>query len=465
MTTDLVLGIDSSTQSSKALLLRAEDGSTVETGRHPHPDGTEVDPRAWLAAVDAAGQGLLPRAAAVAVGGQQHGLVALDDDGEPVRDALLWNDTRSALSAQDLIVEMGGPQACADAVGSVLVASFTVTKLRWVRDHEPHAAQRIRRVMLPHDYLTWHLSGRAVAPTTDRGDASGTGYWSPRDDAWRPDLAAAALGHDVDLPRVAGPAEIVGRVPSSGAVIGAGTGDNMAAALGLGAVDGDVIVSIGTSGVASMVTTTVSADASGLVCGFADATGRFLPLVCTLNASRVLDLTARLLGVDHERLSAMALAGAAGAHGLTLLPYLDGERTPNRPDASGTLHGLTSQTTPDDLARAAVEGLLCSLADAVDHLTQATGATPHRVLLIGGGARSAAVCALAPAILGLPVVVPRPDEYVARGAARQAAWVLSGASEPPQWPMPDQRTYEAEPTPDVRARYAELKDRTATWGQ
>ena len=465
MTTELVLGIDSSTQSSKALLLRAEDGSTVETGRHPHPDGTEVDPRAWLAAVDAAGQGLLPRAAAVAVGGQQHGLVALDDDGEPVRDALLWNDTRSALSAQDLIVEMGGPQACADAVGSVLVASFTVTKLRWVRDHEPQVAQRIRRVLLPHDYLTWHLSGREAAPTTDRGDASGTGYWSPRDDAWRSDLAAAALGHDVDLPRVAGPAEIVGRVPSSDAVIGAGTGDNMAAALGLGAVDGDVIVSIGTSGVASMVTTTVSADASGLVCGFADATGRFLPLVCTLNASRVLDLTARLLGIDHERLSELALAGAAGAHGLTLLPYLDGERTPNRPDASGTLHGLTSQTTPDDLARAAVEGLLCSLADAVDHLTQATGATPRRVLLIGGGARSAAVCALAPAILGLPVVVPRPDEYVARGAARQAAWALSGASEPPQWPMPDQRTYEAEPTPDVRARYAELKDRTATWGQ
>ncbi len=465
MTTDLVLGIDSSTQSSKALLLRADDGSTVDTGRHAHPDGTEVDPRAWLAAVDAAAQGLLPRAAAVAVGGQQHGMVALDDDGEPVRDALLWNDTRSASSAQDLVTEMGGPQACADAVGSVLVASLTVTKLRWVRDHEPQVAQRIRSVLLPHDYLTWHLSGRGAEPTTDRGDASGTGYWSPRDDAWRPDLAAAALGHDVDLPRVAGPAEVVGRVPSSGAVIGAGTGDNMAAALGLGAVEGDVIVSIGTSGVASMVTTTVSADASGLVAGFADATGRFLPLACTLNASRVLDLTARLLGVDHARLSELALAGVPGAHGLTLLPYLDGERTPNRPDASGTLHGLTSQTTPDDLARAAVEGLLCSLADAVDHLTQATGATPRRVLLVGGGARSTAVCALAPAILALPVVVPRADEYVARGAARQAAWALSGASEPPQWPMPDQRTYEAEPTPDVRARYAELKDRTATWGQ
>ena len=463
MTTDLVLGVDSSTQSTKALLLRADDGSTVASGRQAHPDGTEVDPRAWLAAVDAAAQGLLSRAAAVAVGGQQHGLVALGDDDEPVRDALLWNDTRSAPSADDLIAEMGGPQACADAVGSVLVASFTATKLRWVRDNEPQVAQRTRRVLLPHDYLTWHLTGRGSAPTTDRGDASGTGYWSPRQDAWRPELAAAALGHDVDLPRVAGPAEVVGHVPSSGAVVGAGTGDNMAAALGLGAVEGDVVVSIGTSGVASMVTTTCSADASGLVAGFADATGRFLPLVCTLNASRVLDLTARLLGVDHDRLSELALAGVPGANGLTLLPYLDGERTPNRPDASGTLHGLTSRTTPQDLARAAVEGLLCSLADAVDHLTEATGAAPRRVLLVGGGARSAAVCALAPAVLALPVVVPAADEYVARGAARQAAWALSGAGEPPNWPMPDQRTYEAEPTPDVRARYAELKDHTATW--
>ena len=462
MGNDLVLGLDSSTQSCKAVLLRAADGSPVATGRQGHPDGTEVDPRAWLRAVDVATQYLLPRAAAVAVGGQQHGLVALDAAGEPVRDALLWNDTRSAAAADQLVDEMGGPQACADAVGSVLVASFTATKLRWVRDHEPDVAQRIHRALLPHDYLTWHLAGRHAEPTTDRGDASGTGYWSPELDAWRPDLAAAALGRDVLLPRVAGPAETVGEV-SSGAAIAAGTGDNMAAALGLGAGPGDVVVSVGTSGVASMVAGRRSADPTGLVAGFADATGRFLPLVCTLNASRVLDLTARLLGVNHDRFSELALAGQSGANGLTLLPYLDGERTPNRPKASGTLHGLTSQTTPNDVARAAVEGLLCSLADAVDHLTAATGVAPTRVLLVGGGARSAAVCALSPAVLGLTVVVPAPDEYVARGAARQAAWALSGAAEPPDWPLPDARTYEADPTPDVRQRYAELKDRTDGW--
>jgi xylulokinase len=460
---DLVLGVDSSTQSCKALLLRADDGTTVATGRAAHPDGTEVDPRAWLEAVDQAAAGLLERAAAVAVGGQQHGMVALDDDGSPVRDALLWNDTRSAAAADQLVEEMGGAQACAEAVGSVLVASFTITKLRWVRDHEPEAAARTAQVLLPHDYVGWHLSGRTSAPATDRGDASGTGYWSPATQEWRPDLAAAALGRDVRLPRVAGPGEVVGQVPSSRAVIGAGTGDNMAAALGLGAEAGDVVVSVGTSGVASMVTSAPSADATGLVCGFADATGMFLPLACTLNASRVLDLTARLLGVDHDRLSELALQAPAGANGLVLLPYLDGERTPNRPDAAGTWHGFTSATAQADLARSAVEGLLCSLADAVDHVVAATGTPARRVLLVGGGARSEALRVLAPAILGLPVVVPAADEYVARGAARQAAWALSGAAQPPQWPLPDQQTYEADPLPAVRERYAELKDRTTSW--
>jgi xylulokinase len=232
----------------------------------------------------------------------------------------------------------------------------------------------------------------------------------------------------------------------------------MAAALGLGLEEGDVAVSIGTSGVASLVTRTPTADASGLVAGFADATGRFLPLVCTLNASRVLDLTARLLGVDHAGLARLALEAQPGAGGLTLLPYLDGERTPNRPDACGTLHGLTSSTRRDQVARAAVEGLLCSLADAVDHLAAATRSPVRRVVLVGGGARNEAVRAIAPAVLGVDVDVPAPGEYVARGAARQAAWALAGTPAPPPWPLADVRRYTADPTPQVRARYAALRD-------
>ncbi|GAA4353554.1 xylulokinase [Angustibacter luteus] len=459
---DLVLGIDSSTQSVKALLVRAADGSLVDERTTAHPDGTEVDPRAWLEALDAVTADLLPRAAAVAVGAQQHGMVALDATETAVHPALLWNDVRSADAAGQLIQEWGGPQATADAVGSLLVASFTATKLRWLRDFEPERAERVRRVLLPHDLLTWHLGGRADDPTTDRGDASGTGYFSPADDAWRPDLAADALGHEFALPRVAAPAEVVGRT-STGALVAPGTGDNMAAALGLGLRPGDVAVSIGTSGVASAVAGAACADPSGEVAGFCDATGAFLPLVCTLNAARVLDTTARLLGTDHEGLASLALSAPAGAGGLTLLPYLDGERTPNRPDAHGTLHGLTTATGPEHLARAAVEGLLCSLADAVDRLVEVTGLEVGRIVLVGGGARSQAVRELAPAVFGRSVVVPGDAQYVALGAARQAAWALSGADTAPAWSLPDPLTFDAEPTPHVREAYARLRDRTDDW--
>lgn len=448
-----VLGVDSSTQSTKAVLVDADDGSVVQTHSAPHPEGTEVDPRAWITALDSAAGPLLGQADAVAVGGQQHGMVALDEAGEPVRDALLWNDTRSAPQATALIDELGGPQACAEATGSVLVPSYTITKLRWLRDNEPANAHRVARVLLPHDYLTWHLAGRPAEPTTDRGDASGTGYYSPRADAWRPDLAELALGSAVGLPRVATPAEVVGHHGDT--VIAPGTGDNMAAALGMDLQPGDVAVSIGTSGVASAVTERPAADGTGLVSGFADASGRFLPLACTLNAARVLDLTARMLGVEHAELADLALAGDPGANGLTLVPYLDGERTPNLPDATGTLHGLTSRTSRSDLARAAVEGLLCSLADAVSYLVDATGAQAHRIVLIGGGARNEAVRAIAPAVFGLPVSVPADSEYVALGAARQAAWALDGGDEPPRWGLGDVRTYEAAPTPHVREAYTQ----------
>ena len=489
----LVAGVDSSTQSTKVLLCDAADGTVVGRGSAPHPGGTECDPAAWWEALLAAGAGLLGRAAAIGVAGQQHGMIVLGEDGQVIRPALLWNDLRSAAAAAELIGEFGGPSWWADRTGSVPTASFTVTKLRWLAEHEPAHARRVAGVMLPHDWLTWRLSGSD--PATDRGDASGTGYFSPATGQWLPDLAAAALGHPVRLPRVASPGEVVGRAagaalePASlvvsavlgtpvlsgapalpdgaalpeGTVISAGTGDNMGAALGLGLEAGDVVISIGTSGTAFAVSEVPADDPSGAVAGFADATGRFLPLVCTINAALVLSATATMLGTDNDGLSGLALAAEPGAGGLTLLPYLDGERTPDRPAATGVLRGLTTRNaTSQNLARSAVEAVLASLADAATHLA-GCGVEQRRVLLIGGGARSEAVCRLAPGIFGAPVAVPEPEEYVALGAARQAAWALAGTAGPPDWPRPAAAEYFGRPEPQVRERHVALREDTAGW--
>jgi xylulokinase len=482
----LVAGVDSSTQSCKVVVRDAATGELVRTGRATHPDGTEVDPRHWWDALSTAiaEAGGLDDVIAVGVGGQQHGMVALDADGNVVRDALLWNDTRSAQAAIDLIAELGegdpaaGARAWADAIGSVPVASFTVTKLRWLRDHEPDKAARVAAVALPHDWLTWRLAGFGPAAeggvpdlsalTTDRSDASGTGYWSAATGEYLPEIVERALGHQVVLPRVVGPAEVAHRVTRAGLpdlLLAPGAGDNAAAALGLGMVEGDVAVSIGTSGVVSAISPHATADASGMVTGFADATGAYLPLACTLNASRVLDAACRLLGVDHPGLSTLALSAPAGADGLVLVPYLEGERTPNKPDATGALHGLRlTNTTPAHLARAAVEGMLCALADGLDALRD-QGVPVERVRLIGGGARSEAVRAIAPAVLGLDVLVPEAGEYVADGAARQAAWVLAhdtdGSATAPAWSLAGEEVYTAAATPHVRERYAAVRDMVA----
>jgi len=342
----LVLGVDSSTQATKVEVRDADSGRLVADGRAPHPPASpprsEQDPEAWLRALAEAMDiaGVDPVAvAAVAVAGQQHGLVVLDTDGRPLRPAKLWNDTESAPDAVALLDRLDGA-GWARACGSVPVPAMTVTKLAWLRRVEPTAYERVASVLLPHDFVTRSLVGTAV---TDQGDASGTGYWSPADRGWRHDLLAL-VDPERDwaplLPRVLGPTEAAGSW--RGALVGPGTGDNMAAALGLGLGPGDVAFSIGTSGTVFAVTETPTADPSGAVAGFADATGHYLPLVCTLNAAKVTDAAARLLGVDHAGLDALAEAAPAGAGGLVLVPYLDGERTPNRPLASGTLAGTVT---------------------------------------------------------------------------------------------------------------------------
>lgn len=453
----LVAGIDSSTQSCKIVVCDADTGEIVRTGRASHPDGTEVSAAAWWSAYEeaTADPSLLEGVEAMAVGGQQHGMVTMDADGQLVRDALLWNDNRSAGAAQDLIAELGGPQAWADAVGSVPVASMTVAKVRWLAQHEPENAARTASVVLPHDWLTWQIGGRSFEPTTDRGDASGTLYFDATSNEYRRDLLKLALGRDdLGLPRVAAPSEVVGHT-STGIALAPGTGDNMAAGLGLGLKAGEAVVSLGTSGTAFSQAAQQTHEGTGTVAGFADATGAFMPLVCTLNGARNLVATAELLGVSLDELSALALSAPPGSEGLSFIPYLEGERTPPLPDARGQLIGMTlSNMKPANLARAAIEGVLWSLAYGVQVLREQTGSV-QRITLTGGAAQSEAVRQIAPAVFGIPIAVTETFESVAVGAARQAAWALTGNL--PDWQVP--YLGEFEPTPADQASAAELADR------
>ncbi len=431
----LVMGVDSSTQSCKVALRETGRDRIVRSGRALHPSGTAVDPEQWWQALQAAiaEAGGMGSVDAWAIAGQQHAMIALDAQGRVIRPALLWNDTRSADAAQRLIAEFGAEEL-ARRTGLVPVASFTLTKLRWLRDHEPGHAARVAAVALPHDWLTWRLRGYGPAGSsargpvleelvTDRSEASGPGYWSPDTGGYDRELVVAALGHDAILPRVLGPRDHV--EDAEGRRVGPGAGDNAAAALGVGAGPGDAVVSIGTSGTVFAVSAQRTIDPSGIVAGFADADGGFLPIAVTLNAARVLDVTAALLGVDHRELDRLALAAPPDAGGLRMVPYFEGERTPDLPGATASLTGMTlASTTRENLARAAVTGMLSGLAAGVDALRD-LGVPMRRALLIGGGARSSAVREIAPAALGLEIDLPLPGEYVALGAARQAEAVLA----------------------------------------
>ena len=468
----LVAGVDSSTQSCKVVIRDAATGQLVREGRATHPDGTEVAPAHWVSALETAiaAAGGLDDVCAISIGGQQHGMVALDSQGAVIRDALLWNDTRSADAATALNNELGGATEIAKQVGSVLVASFTATKLRWLADSEKANADKVAAVALPHDWLSWQLQ-HAKGQTldfgnlfSDRSEASGTGYFDPTTSKYRRDILALALRADreINLPKIISPSAFGGTTPS-GIPIAPGAGDNAAAALGIQAQPGDVVVSLGTSGTAFAVSETPTHDASGAVAGFADATGRYLPLVCTLNAARILDAATQILGKSHDEVGLLALSAKPGANGLSLLPYFEGERTPNRPNATGVFSGMNlNNSNPADIARAMVEGMLCGLVDAVDALEK-LGVNVKRIILIGGAAKNPAVSQIAAALFGREVLVPPAGEYVANGAARQAAWALLGGDAAPIWDLGMIEKVSASATPDVIARYRNLRDQTEGW--
>ncbi len=475
----LVLGADSSTQATKVEVRDAESGALVASGRAPHPavhpPRSEQDPSAWwqalcLAAAEATAGGSHP-VAAVSVAAQQHGMVLLDGEGRALRPAKLWNDTESAPEAAAMVHALG-KDGWVSRTGSVPVAAFTVTKLAWLARHEPAVAAAVATVLLPHDYLTYRLTGRRV---TDRGDASGTGYFDPTTGSWLIDLLEQVVG-PADwadrLPTVLGPTEPVGPPGRQGPdgldigdveVVGPGTGDNMAAALGVGLAPGRVCVSIGTSGTVYTRSGQPAGDPTGAVAGFADADGGFLPLACTLNATRVTTAGARLLDDTADEFDALALAAPAGASGVTVVPYFDGERTPDRPTATGTIAGVRSDVTRGDLARAAVEGVVCGLLDALDALSSVVALDEGPLVLVGGGARSPAFRRVLADLSGRPVLVAAVDEPVATGACVQAAAVLLGrplAAVQESWGLGTGVLVEPDDSVDaaaVRGAYAEVR--------
>jgi xylulokinase len=461
----LVAGVDSSTQSVKIVIRDAQTGRLVREGRAPHPPGTEVDPEHWWLALQQAivSAGGLDDVSAISIGGQQHGMVTLDSNGNLIRPALLWNDTRSAAAARAINQE--NPDI-ADRTGSTLVASFTASKVRWLLENEPENAQRVAAICLPHDWLSWKLSGSNDIHEifTDRSDASGTGYFNPVTSEYDRELFQRIfhIDQDIYLPKIISRND-VGLRASESLLIGAGAGDNAGAAFGLQAEPGDLIVSLGTSGTAFAISDTSTHDATGEVAGFADLTGRFLPLVCTLNAARILDAATAILQCTHEELGELALQAEPGAHGLSLLPYFEGERTPNRPDATGVLAGLTLENSNRaDIARAYIEGMLSGLVDAAQSLIS-RGVAVNRILLIGGAAKNPAVGKIAASLFGREVLIPPAGEYVANGAARQAAWVVLGGESAPVWDLGEVERVNAPHTPEVLERYRKLRDRTTNW--
>jgi xylulokinase len=433
----VVAGVDSSTKSTKVVIVDTDDGTIVAsaTSRHPPttPPHSEQDPMSWWRAFSKAWSACGPIAQevkAISIAAQQHGLVALDGDGVPVHPAKLWNDSESA-SQSDALTHILGAEEWARRCGSVLTPSFTITKLAWLRDTRPDAYRAIRRVLLPHEWLTWQLMGTPATAFGDRGDASGTGWWSPVSGEVDERLLALVEGRREWLPEILGPGDLAGvaTTMAPGAAVAPGTGDNMGASLALGLVPGDLAVSLGTSGTVFASSNTPTNDAQGEVAGFADATGRFLPLVCTLNATKVTEWVVGLAGARANDLDRLGSLAPPGANGVVLVPYLDGERTPLLPSATGTLSGLRTSTTMADVVRASVEGVICGLLGGVAALERCGVDTGGRMLCVGGGARSALYRQVLADLSQREIVTPDPAvDRVAVGAAAQAAAVVSGAT-------------------------------------
>lgn len=449
------LGIDCGTRSTKALLLDADSMETLGVGRGEHgiierPDGTrEQEPAWWLAALetavheaakaaDPAGRGE-PEIAGIAVSGQQHGLVILGDQYQSVRPAKLWNDTTTVPQCDVVTDRLGGRDEVLRLTGNLFLPGYTAPKIAWLIEEEPEHYRAARRFCLPHDYLNLWLSG---AFATEPGDASGTAYFDARERTYAQEVLAAIdpdRRWEDSLPPVVPSRSLIGNLRQvaaerlglpPGVPIAAGGGDNMCAAIGVGAIEpGPVVVSLGTSGTVFAYSDRPAVDPQGEAAAFCDSTGGWLPLACTLNCTGATEWVLALTGLDHAAFEQALDDSPPGARGLTFLPYLAGERTPDLPEATGSLYGLREPHDRSDIVRAVAEGVTLGLRYALEAIERA-GVEPREVILVGGGANSDAWAQLCADILKLPVARPRAVEAAALGAALQARWVVDGVAPP-----------------------------------
>ena len=469
------LGIDCGTQSTKAVLRDAATGEIVAVGHAPHEiverdDGTrEQDPAWWIEALRAAVREAIRDGRfeidGIGVSGQQHGLVCLDERDRPVRAAKLWNDTTTARECAELTRKLGGEGRVLASTGNLVLPGYTAPKIAWLLSHEPDAYTQTLRMCLPHDYINHWLTGEFV---TEAGDASGTAYFDIRARRYAEAVLAAiddARDWDRTLPRVARSDSLIGGLRpeiarelglEAGTPVSGGGGDNMCAAIGSGVTaEGPVAVSLGTSGTVYAYRGEPAVDPSGEAAAFYDSTGAWLPLACTLNCTSATEWVRGLFGLDHAGVDSAITS--AGAEGLAFLPYLSGERTPNRPEAAGIFIGLRPDHDRQAIVRAVVVGVTLGLAYALGALRRA-GVVPGDVTLVGGGAASDAWAQLCADVFDLAVVRPAIVEAAASGAARQAQWAVDGAQSP--LPTFASKRFEPRVRPDLREaaeRMAELR--------
>lgn len=443
-----VAGIDTGTQSTKVLIYDYEGQRIVAQASAAHElisrtDGTrEQEASWWIRAIGSCfeqiPQEIRTSIEAVGVSGQQHGFVPVDAQGEVLYPVKLWCDTSTAAECTELTEAFGGSDALLERVGNLVLPGYTASKILWLKHQHPEVYERMAKILLPHDYINWYLTG---AYTMEPGDASGTALLSIEGRTWNTELMTA-LDPQRDLlaclPRLIDSREPAGRVTEraaaefgipAGIPVSSGGGDNMMGAIGTGTVaPGVLTMSLGTSGTIYGYSETPVIDPNGALAAFCSSTGGWLPLLCTMNCTVASELTRALLSADLGSFDAQAERAAAGSQGVIMLPFFNGERTPNFPHGKGCIVGMdATNMREENIARAAMESAIFGLKTGLDAFI-ALGYRPKEVRLIGGGANSPLWRQIAADILDLPVVIPQITEAAAFGAALQALWCMNGLS-------------------------------------